>query len=440
MANVGEVEDCELCAEVELAGTAATGRCGFASDPNRPFSRLIRRTSVLDVISGLGCLLPGYLLLVPRCHVNSSGELSDEEMHHFWSVAWKMAEQIAKQFGHQVVIVEHGSSGDAELHGRACISHAHVHLFPISTFASPQAFAPNGSFQTCGLSELRLLSQQRRNYYYCAWQPDSGLLVADPELRSQHARRIWAVSLGRRDEWDWAAFPFRENCRATTTMLRRDVLTAAPLSSPETDLDETLATYQAVAAWYARRTRNFPPNSSLRAEIADLAAKSRGPILDAGAGAGRDAAEFAEHDRPVTALDASRNLLDYVPQKSGLTIRVGDVRELPMADRSIGAVWCSAVLVHLESHDVVRALREFARVLVQDGLAQISVKEGHGKATETLSGSGLRRHFVFYDTNDLKCFANEAGLSVERTWVEEEEIDDGKRKQRWAKVLLRKKN
>ena len=438
MASIGEVEDCELCAEVELAGTAATGWRGFASSANGPFSRLIRRTSVLDVISGLGCLLPGYLLLVPRRHVNSSGELSEEEMNHFWSVAWKMADQIRRQFGHQVVAVEHGSSGDAEVHGRACISHAHVHLFPISAYATPQVFAPRGSSYTSDLNELRRLSQQRRNYYYCAWQEGNGLLVADPELQSQHARRIWAASLERRDEWDWAAFPFRENCRATTRMLRRDVLTAAPLCTTDSDLAETLATYQAVAGWYARRTRDFPSNSTLRAEIAALAANSCGQILDAGAGAGRDAAEFAEHGRAVTALDASSNLLDYVPQRSGITTAVGDVRKLPMADCSMGAVWCSAVLLHLERQDVIRALREFSRVLAGGGLAQISVKEGHGKVTETLSGSGLRRHFTFYNTNDLKSFANKVGLSVERTWTEEEEADDGRSKQRWAKALLRK--
>lgn len=257
---------------------------------------------------------------------------------------------------------------------------------------------------------------------------------------SQHARRIWAATAGRDDEWDWAAFGFSANVRLTASRLRRDELPFAEGGShgDDTELAETLRAYDSAAAWYASRTDQFPTESSLMDEMDWLVDHSSGNILDAGTGGGRDAQYLASSGRTVIALDASVKLLAHLRARKNLLPIVGDVRRLPLLDESVGAIWCSAVLLHLRREDVIRSLREFYRILVTRGLVQVSVKEGSGHVTSGIAGRpDLRRHFFLYEDSDLRLFARLAGFSIRRIWAEDE-MDASATVQRWIKVLLEK--
>jgi ubiquinone/menaquinone biosynthesis C-methylase UbiE len=243
-----------------------------------------------------------------------------------------------------------------------------------------------------------------------------------------------------RDEWDWAVFPFFTNAHVTATRLRSDDSSLGETGFPLDDdkLSETLRAYNEAADWYASCTKAFPEKSTLRDEMSWLATHTAGPILDAGTGAGRDAAYLANFDRTVIALDASAPLLSHVPKIRNIINRIGDVRHLWMESDSIGAIWCSAVLLHLKRDDALRALREFFRVLRPDGLAEVSVKEGTGQASSPMPcHPWLMRHFYFYQGEELKELARRAGLEVVKTWTEDE-MDSSQVVQRWVKLLLRK--
>ena len=252
-------------------------------------------------------------------------------------------------------------------------------------------------------------------------------------------RRIWADSIGRRDEWDWAAFPFMANTRLTATALRSTGQPAtAEASLREAEVTETLTAYEVAADSYAAKTREFNGNSSLKAELDSLAAHTTGDLLDADAGAGRDAWYLAGLGRQVMALDASPGLLRRIAPHPCIRKIVGDVRKIPLDDASVGGVWCSAVLLHLDPAGVQRALREFARVMRPGGLAQVSVKEGRGHESTPMAGfPGYRRHFYYYQAHELRHFGRLAGLRVVRDWSDDE-ADSSTTVQRWVKVLLRK--
>jgi SAM-dependent methyltransferase/diadenosine tetraphosphate (Ap4A) HIT family hydrolase len=434
-------QPCDLCEEIRLGGTAQTGVGASVGRQDGGFSRLIRRTSVVDVLAGLGAVIPGYTLIVPRRHVRSIGELSLPEITHAFDAARVMGRRVTRAFGSSVVIVEHGSSGQDYGPSGACIEHAHMHLFPLDSGTDASRFALPESERVDDVAELSALARRHRNYYYCAWGSSAGYVVADPPLESQHARRIWSEVVGRRDEWDWALFPFMENARLTVTRLRRDDLSCADAhpSLTEAELNETLKAYNSAADWYASRTRTFPEDSSLKAEMDDLAAHTTGPILDAGAGAGRDSVYFANLGRRVIAVDASAALLRHIPVNPKIEVILGDVRALPLETASVGGIWCSAVLLHLGREDAIKALREFFRVLRPGGLAQVSVKEGTGHASSPMASDvELRRHFFFYEGDDLKQLANLACFRVIKTWTEEE-VDSAATVQRWVKVLLEKR-
>lgn len=200
----------------------------------------------------------------------------------------------------------------------------------------------------------------------------------------------------------------------------------------------TLRAYREAAGWYAGLTAGFPPGSALPGELGALAEGSSGLVVDAGAGAGRDAAYLAGLGRRVLAVDASAPLLARAPRVPGLAVAAGDVRALPLRDGCAGAVWCSAVLLHLSPGGALEALREFRRVLAPGGTARVSVKEGTGTAYVPVPGAaGLGRHFRFWRAGELAELAERAGLETAGAWTAEE-ADSSGAVQRWAVVLARK--
>jgi SAM-dependent methyltransferase/diadenosine tetraphosphate (Ap4A) HIT family hydrolase len=439
-AQVGWSEaDCELCSEVMLAGTAATG--AYDNGQYTPFSRLICRTSIVDAYAGLGCINPGYALIVPRRHVTSIGMLSPGEARHVFETAQAIALRVMRIFNRHVVLVEHGSSGTSEQSGRACIEHAHAHIFPVDGHTDSRTFAPYGSRHIHTLYELSNAACAGKNYYYCvSGSAMEGYFMEDPRLGSQYARRIWADLLGSPDMWDWAAFPFYDNCMTTVIELRRDVISreeSIPISD-SARLNETIHAYNRAADWYSSRTSGFPDGTSLKDEIKALVTATSGPILDAGAGVGRDADYFASFNRPIVALDAAFALLQHVPSKSGILPVLADIRKLPFEDQTFGAVWCSAVLVHMDQSSFIASLCELFRVLRPDGLMQISVKEGSGYSAQTVAQNrSLRRHFYFYEADEVMAMAHSVGFEILSCWTEDES-DASDTIQRWVKFCLRR--
>lgn len=435
MVTAATTEECDICQEIHLAGTLVTGRAS-PSERVPAFSRLILRTPAADVFAGLGGLVPGYTLVVPRRHLRSVGELCSDDIYYISDLSWTVASQIQAVFERRVVLVEHGSSGPLTESGGACIAHAHVHLFPIRDQDEPASFVPPDSEFVRGLSAVSALAADRRNYFYCSWRPGEGYLLPDPKLGSQYARRIWARMLGHEEKWDWAVFPNIENSRTTAILLRQH--RPSGLFGPHDDaLNDTLRAYGEGARSYATRTRAFPDSSVLQSEIRGLADATTGAVLDAGAGGGRDSAYFAGLGRQVISLDASAPLLSLAPFGPSIRRVVGDIRALPLRSVSIGAIWCSAVLLHLGEVDVVTALREFRRVLRSGGLVQISVKEGSGHYSQPMAGGATyRRHFFYYERQQLTRLAQISGLDVVNSWSDNERDTDNTL-QTWLKLWLR---
>ncbi|MTK04523.1 methyltransferase domain-containing protein [Micromonospora sp. CP22] len=422
---------CELCQEVRRNAAASP------APVTQQQHRLIMREAGLDVMAGLGSLVPGYALVVPHRHVPSSGDLLPEERDLLHRTACSVAALIQRVFDCRVVMVEHGSSGkEAGQIGGGCITHCHLHLFPLPLAADPQSLVPPGSSAIDDLEPLATAASRQENYYFCSWLPATRYLNLEPPPVSQYARRAWARLMNLSDMWDWAAFPYIENCRITVSELRRDE--AHMRHTTEIDiLSETIAAYEANAVGYAAATNSFATNSTLPGQIDELLKATGGPVLDAGAGAGRDAHHMARTGRSVIALDASASLLGQVKWSSKFHRVVADMRSLPLANASVGAIWCSAVLLHLGQQDLQRALDELHRVLWRGGIMQVSVKEGRGMVSEPLGRSDTIRHFFLYELSELCAFADSAGFDIIRAWTEEED-SSGQTLQRWAKTLLRK--
>jgi hypothetical protein len=127
-----------------------------------------------------------------------------------------------------VTILEHGSAKDM-LNG-ACITHAHLHLLPISRQAVDEAMENDG-LRWIALPSLQFLGKPpwtSSAYYLSGGESDFRLYVPTPGLPRQYLRSVAGAILGIPDpEWDWAVVIRRDLLRETIARTSNWVLPLA---------------------------------------------------------------------------------------------------------------------------------------------------------------------------------------------------------------------
>jgi len=116
--------------------------------------------------------------------------------------------------------------------------------------------------------------------------------------------------------------------------------------------------------WHGRRFR----------EVAKLATKVDGRLLDVGCDGGTLTEKVAGRARPerVVGVDISAKSLAYtITRRPQFDVAVGDAEDLPFRDGTFEAIFCSEVMEHLENPD--KMLSEVRRCLTPGGYAVVMV-------------------------------------------------------------------
>ena len=116
--------------------------------------------------------------------------------------------------------------------------------------------------------------------------------------------------------------------------------------------------------WHGRRFK----------EVARLATKVDGRLLDVGCDGGTLTEKVAARARPerVVGVDISAKSLSYtIRKRPQFDLAVGDAEELPFGDATFAAIFCSEVMEHLVSPE--KMLSEVRRCLAPAGYAVVMV-------------------------------------------------------------------
>lgn len=89
-------------------------------------SRFIAQTPRFVAVPTFGCFVAGYLLIVPRTHVLSFGQLGTDALREADMLVTRLSARIAVVYGMPALGFEYGSN----VPGGRRIEHAHWHLLP----------------------------------------------------------------------------------------------------------------------------------------------------------------------------------------------------------------------------------------------------------------------------------------------------------------------
>jgi diadenosine tetraphosphate (Ap4A) HIT family hydrolase len=193
--------------------------------------RFVAQTDDFAAVPTFGCFLPGYLLVLPRRHALSFGELAPDQLDQAHELVDRLAGRLQDVYRSPVLGFEYGLSAP----GIRRVEHAHWHLLP-----TPADLASWLDVRLAG-QPLRYLTDLPGDRSYIAVRSQDGVLRRyDVGHDFEQARQMHGLLRLRRavaaldprvpqEAWDFAEHRFDDQVIATLTALAMPVHKGAPV-------------------------------------------------------------------------------------------------------------------------------------------------------------------------------------------------------------------
>ena len=149
------------------------------------------------------------------------------------------------------------------------------------------------------------------------------------------------------------------------------------------ELDEitgrTLDHYDRHAEDFWRGTRDHDVSQNIEALLRHIEGEPPFTILDLGCGPGRDLKAFTELGHTAVGLDGSARFVEMARAYSGCEVWLQDFLKLDLPAGRFDGVFANAVLFHVPTQELPRALRELRAALKPRGVLFSSNPRGNNE-------------------------------------------------------------
>jgi len=184
-----------------------------------------------------------------------------------------------------------------------------------------------------------------------------------------------------------------------------------------TDQD-TVQSYNAVAAEYAAEAATMPPwvAREIDAFVHDLGGTGR--VLEIGSGGGRDALALEQGGLSVRRTDIAKGFVDLLRERGFeadlLDPLTDDLTDPLRPGMPYDGIWACACLIHVARQDFCTVLHRLAQVTRTGGRLHVSVRDGDGEDVSVQAGDGAPLRYVetYWREPALRSALAAAGWSV----------------------------
>jgi SAM-dependent methyltransferase len=161
---------------------------------------------------------------------------------------------------------------------------------------------------------------------------------------------------------------------------------------------ETVRSYDTVAAEYAAEAAAMPEWVATEIDVFATELGGSGRVLEIGSGGGRDAFELEKRGISVRRTDISRGFVELL-RKNGFEADLLDPLTEDLVDpRRPGlpydGIWACACLIHVARDDFGTVLGRLAGATRTGGRLHASVREGDGEDVSTHGNAAAPRRYV----------------------------------------------
>lgn len=157
---------------------------------------------------------------------------------------------------------------------------------------------------------------------------------------------------------------------------------------------------------------------------------TKGAILDAGCGSGRDTKHFLGLGFKVSAFDQSAELCKLASIHTGIEVKNQSFNEMNELDVYDG-IWACASLLHVPRAELQSIFKKFHQALRSQGVVYSSFKYGE------LEGDRGGRYFIDLTLEKLSDLLVGTDLKVIDQWITQD-LRPNRQNEKWLNVILKK--
>lgn len=206
-------ERCFLCELANLRGMQ-NSLAYYNEHVEKPVDCIIYQSRLFYVVSELGAIKPGYLMIVPKQHILSVAQFPEGFMPEYQQVCADVETILKGAYGKDkmVVFFEHGSGPSGMTSHKKSIVHAHTHV--VVDFKIEQKY-----IDMVQMKPIDDISVAKDTHYFSYQETSCGqlMIAMDPEVyvQRQYPRQIMAEELGLAPgQYNWRNVEFAENVKA----------------------------------------------------------------------------------------------------------------------------------------------------------------------------------------------------------------------------------
>lgn len=182
------------------------------------FDYVIWEDDYFVVVPTLGCIVPGYVLIIPKSHHLGMATLPRHQIERLTELKEHIKKILAANFT-TPIFFEHGPICNLQNRAGSCLDHAHLHCVPVDLDFTHLLKRRHSLSLLENYEDI--VSQYRINQSYIYYENPSGkkYVFSDVNIPSQYLRRLIAEHIDLPMQWDWALSSFEDNAKMTVDTL-----------------------------------------------------------------------------------------------------------------------------------------------------------------------------------------------------------------------------
>lgn len=183
--------------------------CIFCSINERTDSLEDHNTHIMDtphfyVVAGRGQICEGYIIICARKHIFNMALLRQEEWMELRLLKKDIVKMVKEIYHCNPVFFEHGDA-DCQNRGGSCISHAHIHVVPLTLTKAPEMLYKFHLYHFEEADEWKNFASTHSPYFYLELSNGHIYMLNEANLPCQFGRQLLVKEMELPVNWDWRA-------------------------------------------------------------------------------------------------------------------------------------------------------------------------------------------------------------------------------------------
>lgn len=168
---------------------------------------------------------------------------------------------------------------------------------------------------------------------------------------------------------------------------------------------KTINYYNNIANDYFRSSAAIVIKDKIDQFISSLSGKK---VLDVGCGPGHDTNYLRKKGLDCIGIDLSERMIEIARQNFGKKFEIMDFFNLKFKNDYFDGLWCSSMFVHVARNDLPKILRNFRKVLKNNGsLGIITVQK-----QKVIKNKNDTRAYIMYGKKELEDYLRRNGYKI----------------------------